>query len=65
MQIVDEIDISKCYMDVDKKFKGQRGIILDLHQWEKFKKAIPDVDAKIERLKKTLKSKKLLFKKHG
>ena len=58
MQIVDEIDLSKCYMDVDKKFKGQCGIILDLRQWEKLKKAIPDVDAKIERLKKTLKSKK-------
>ena len=34
------------------------GIILDLRLWEKLKKAIPYVDAKIEHLKKTKKSKK-------
>ena len=34
-QIVDEIDLRKCYVDVDKKFKGQHGIILSLRQWQR------------------------------
>ena len=49
-QIVDEIDLRKCYVDVDKKFKGQHGIILSLRQWQRLKDANPIVDEKIATL---------------
>ena len=51
---MDEIDIRKCYVDVDRKFKGQHGIILTLQQWNKLKKAIKFIDRKIEIAQKKL-----------
>ena len=47
LQLVDEIDIRKCFMDVDKKFKGHHGIILSRQQWEKLKRAVGFIDRKI------------------
>ena len=47
LQLVDEIDLRKCYVDIDKKFKGQHGIILSLSQWRKLVKAVNYVDKKI------------------
>ena len=40
-------------MDIDKKFKGHRGIILNLEQWEKFKKAVKCIDCKIAAIKRS------------
>jgi len=50
-KVVDEIDLRKCYVDVDKKFKDQHGIVLSLRQWQRLKEVIPIVDKKISTLK--------------
>ena len=46
--MVDEIDLRKCYVDIDKKFKGQHGIILSMSQWRKLVQAANYVDKKFE-----------------
>ena len=53
-----EIDIRKCYMDIDRKFKGQSGIILSIGEWKKLAKAVDYVDARIEIARKRLQQNK-------
>ena len=48
IQLTDEIDLRKCYRDVDKKFRGERGIILNLDSWRKLVKAVNYVDRRIK-----------------
>ena len=48
IQLTDEIDLRKCYLDVDKKFKGERGIILNLDSWRKLVKAVNYVDRRVK-----------------
>ena len=40
--------VIQCYVDVDRKFKGQHGIVLTLGPWQKVVKALDVVDRKIE-----------------
>ena len=48
IQLTDEIDLRKCYRDVDKKFRGERGIILNLDSWRKLVKAVNYVDRRVK-----------------
>ena len=57
-QVVDEIDLRKCYIDIDRKFKGQHGIILSMQSWRKLVKAIHFIDRKIEVVKSQMKANK-------
>ena len=60
--MVDEIDLRKCYVDIDKKFKGQHGIILTMSQWRKLVQAANYVDKKIEIIVAQMKDSKKLKK---
>ena len=60
--MVDEIDFRKCYVDIDKKFKGQHGIILTMSQWRKLVQAVNYVDKKIEIVAAQMKDSKKLKK---
>ena len=45
---VDEVEVRKCYVDVDRKFKGEHGITLIIPQWRKLIKAVKYIDQKIK-----------------
>jgi len=55
LTILDEIEIRKCYMDVDHKFKGHHGVILSLAQWKKLVKSINFIDRKLAVVEKNQK----------
>ena len=63
-QLIDEIDLRKCYLDVDKKFIGERGIILNLDSWRKLVKAVAYIDRRIKVVELQIKSSRRQRKSH-
>ena len=53
-KIVDKIEIQRCYVDIDRKFKRQHGIILEKDQFQRLARGIKFIDAKLLRMKNDL-----------
>ena len=50
---MDEVEVRKCYVDVDRKFKGQHGITLTIPQWRKLIKVVGYINQKIKAIQES------------